>query len=1100
MQCSSCHFDNPPGMKFCGRCGGRLEAAAAADGGGAAEPEQAAELRQLTLLFCGLADATPLSERLEPEELREVLREVQAAAEEVVGRFDGHVAQVLGDGLLAYFGYPRAHEDDARRAVRAGLGLVEAVLAASGRLERSRGLRLAVRIGIHTGPVVTGGIGGSESREDLVLGQTPNLAARIRDLAMPNEVVLSAATYELVHGFFAARSLGAHKLKGISQPIEAFRVLEDSGISGRFEVELSQGMTPLVGRDDDLARLRGCFEQARDSGGQTVLVVGEAGIGKSRLVHGFRKSLALDPHGWWVCRCSPYTQHSAFHPIADLVGELLEVRREADDKLGELERGLAGLGLPLAEAVPLFAGLLSLPLGDRYPPLSLEPQRRKERLFELLLTFLVRTAADRPMVFVVEDLHWIDPTTLQFLELMVSRAAELPLLALLTCRPSFSAPWPRVAHFTELTLEPLAEAQARAVIAQQTAGGSLPEAVVEALVEKADGVPLFVEELTRTVLESDLLHRVGGGWTWSGDPDFLAIPTTLQDSLTARLDRLGGAKELAQLAAVLGRKLGYGLLHAVSRLDEPVLEEGLRRLVTAGILEQGGTPPRAAYTFRHALIQDAAYGSLLPSTRRRFHRRAARALPEVSPDLVARRPELLARHLSAAGLGLEAARRWLEAGRLALARSGQLEAIAELEKGLAALAALEPSAQRDRREIELQHTLGMAWAAVRGFPAPEAEQAYGRAFELCQRRADAPQLVWVLHGLWAVYFTRSSFARALRLGERMLELAEGWDDPDLLLMARFALGATLFHMGRLEAAQQHLERGLALSTGERDPGEGLLAIADQRVSAGSYAALVLWMRGFPDRAAEHSREAVARARRLGHPFSLCYALSFAAWLHVYRREDGTVRELAAELLTLAEEQGFFLAEWGDFFLDQADDSGRPKTRREHEPLRMMRRASETHTGLGLTLGQTAIFSLMAERLVAEGDVEKAQGAVMLGLAAVRSTGEAYWQGELHRLRGELLLAGGQGGEEQAEAAFDEALELARRQGARSLELRATVSLSRLWQQQGKRQQARERLAAVVDAFTEGYDTADLQQARSLLEALSTLTGSAASRSRPRRLR
>jgi class 3 adenylate cyclase len=643
-----------------------------------------AERRQLTVLFCDLVDSTTLARQLDPEDYREVVRAYQATCTDVIQRFDGYIAQYLGDGLLVYFGYPQAHEDDAQRAVRACLEILGALAALQARLAADKGIWLAVRLGVHTGLVVVGAMGAGGRQEALALGDTPNIAARLQGLAAPDTVVVSDATWRLVQGYFACDDLGQQTLKGVETPVRVYRVLGTSGAQSRLDIVSPRGLTPLVGREAEMAVLRERWAQARDGLGQVVLLSGEAGIGKSRLVQVLQEHIAAEPHTRLEWRCSPYAQQSPLHPVIAHLHRLLCWRPDdtSTEKLHTLEETLAAYGLALSEMVPLFATLLSLPLPERYPPLTLTPQRQRQKTLGALLAWFLAEAARQPVLFVVEDLHWIDPSTLEFLTLLIDQGPTSRLLTLLTCRPEFRSPWGFRAHLTPLTLNRLPRPQIPQMIGRITGGKALPPEVVEQIVAKTDGVPLFVEELTKMVLESGLLREGEDRYDLTGPLPPLAIPATLHDSLMARLDRLAAVKDVAQLGATIGRTCAYELLQAVSPLDGATLQHGLRQLVDAELVYQRGVPPQATYTFKHALIRDAAYQSLLRSTRQQLHQRLAQGLAERFPETAETQPELLAHHYTEAGLSAPAVVYWQQAGQKAVERSANVEAISHLTKGL----------------------------------------------------------------------------------------------------------------------------------------------------------------------------------------------------------------------------------------------------------------------------------------------------------------------------------------------------------------------------------------------------------------------------------
>src|SRR5712691_6462084 len=716
-------------------------------------PPPEAERRQLTILFCDLVGSTALSRQLDPEDYRAAVRAYQAACAAVIGRFDGHIAQYLGDGLLVYFGYPLAHEDDAQRAVRAGLGMVEAMGALTTRLEQQHGVRLAVRSGIHTGPVVVGEMGEGSRREQLALGETPNVAARLESLAAPNTVVISAALHQLVQGYFVCDDLGAPALKGVDTPFQVYRVVGESGVQSRLDVPSPRGLTPLVGREAEVTLLLDRWAQVTDGLGQVVLLSGEAGIGKSRLVQVLKDHLVGEPHTRLECRCSPYHINSALYPVIDLWQRVLqfETAEAPADKLHKLEQMLAQYRLPLAETMPLFAALLSLP-DDRYPPLALTPQQQKQKTLEALLALLVAYAAQEPLLLIVEDLHWVDPSTLEFLSLLVDQGPTARMLTLCTFRPQFPPPWPSRAHIAHLTLPRLPRPQVGRMVTAVAGGKALPAAVVQQLVTRSDGVPLFIEELTKLVLEAGLLREHEDHYALTSPLPPLAIPATLQDALMARLDQLASAKVVAQLGATIGREFTYELLRAVAPMDELELWRGLVQLVQAELLYQRGVPPQATYMFKHALIQETAYQSLLKSTRQQYHQRIAQVLAEHFPETAETQPELLAHHYTEAGLPEQAIAYWQRAGQQTRQRSANSESCQHLTTGLEVLATVPETPARHQHELALLTALAQALSVTKGQAAPELEPVLTRAAALCQQVGESPQRFAVLGGLCSFHF------------------------------------------------------------------------------------------------------------------------------------------------------------------------------------------------------------------------------------------------------------------------------------------------------------------------------------------------------------
>ena len=1012
----------------------------------------AAERRQLTVLFCDLVGSTALSAQLDPEDLREVVRAYQDTCTKVIARFDGHIAQYLGDGLLVYFGYPQAHEDDAQRAVRAGLGILEALGQLNTRLDqeglrpaptqsRQRGVHLAARLGIHTGLVVVGDVGGGTRQEQLALGETPNLAARLQGIAAPNTLVISATTFQLLGGFFACQPLGTPPLKGQAQPLAVYRVLYESMARSRLEATGSTGWTPLVGREQEIGLLRERWAQVKEGVGQVVLLSGEAGIGKSRLVQVLQAQVAAEPQAWLTpCQCSPYYQNTALYPMIDLL-ERVALRFEREEsppqKISKLEGFLVQYGLPLAETVPLLAALLSLPLPADYAPLTISPEQQKQKTLHALLTILLRIAAQQPVLFVMEDLHWVDPTTLEFLSLLVDQGPTARILALCTFRPDFSPPWTGRSHLTQVTVHRLLRRQAAEVIRQVAHGKTLPAEVVEQIVARTDGVPLFVEELTKMVLESDLLEEREERYELTRPLPPLAIPATLHDSLMARLDRLATVKALAQLGATLGREFAYDLLQAVSPWDEATLQRGLQQLVEAEFLYQQGLPPQATYTFKHALIQDVAYQSLLRSTRQQHHQRIAQALEAQFPETVATQPELVAQHYTAAGCAEQAVPYWQRAGQQASDRSAHVEAVSHVTTGIALLQSLPETPARTQQALTLYIALGAALQVTKGQAAPEVEHAYTQARALCQQVGETPALVPVLFGLWRYYIARPQLHTARELGDTLLRLAQQADDPTLTVLAHYTLGTTWMWRGALPAARLHLEEGSARYTPDQRHAPTFRMGQDPGVACQAHGARTLWLLGYPAQALTHIHDALALAHELTHPFSVAFAQCWAAILSQWRRDVPAVYDHAEAAVTLSTTQGFplwaalgaSLRGWALAMQGQSE-AGMAQVRQRITALRA--------TGAAIIVPY--LWTLLAEVDDHLGYTADGLQALAEAHTLVEQYEERWWEAEVCRLQGVLLLR--QPGTPQAEAEtwLQRALDVARRQEAKSLELRAAMSL------------------------------------------------------------
>ena len=1041
-----------------------------------------AERRQLTVLFCDLVDSTRLASQLDPEDLREVVRAYQDTCAKVIARFDGHIAQYLGDGLLVYFGYPRAHEDDAQRAVRAGLGMLDALGQLNTRLAQEQGVQLAVRLGVHTGLVVVGDVGGGTRQEQLALGETPNLAARLQGIAAPNTLVISAATFQLLGGFFACQPLGTPLLKGFAQPLAIYHVLYESMARSRLEAAGSTGWTPLVGREQEIGLLLERWTQVKDGLGQVVLLSGEAGIGKSRLVQVLKAQVASEPQAWLTpCQCSPYYQHTALYPMIEML-ERVALRFEREEsppqKLRKLEGFVVQYGLPLAETVPLFATLLSLPLPTDYAPVTGSPEQQKQQTLRALLTILMRIATQQPVLFVVEDLHWVDPTTLELLTLLVDQGPTARILALWTFRPDFSPPWTGRAHLTQVTLPRLPRQQATVMADRVAHGKALPAEVVEQVVAKTDGVPLFVEELIKMVLESGLLQEREERYELTGPLPPLAIPATLHDSLMARLDRLAAVKSLAQLGATLGREFSYELLHAVAPWDEGTVQRGLQQLVEAEFLYQQGLPPQATYVFKHALIQDAAYQSLLRSTRQQYHQRIVHVLEAGFPATCKTQPEVLAHHCTEAGLHAQALGYWQQAGQRAIERSANLEAVSHLTRGLAVLATLPETSERLHQEMDLHLTLGPALMATRGYGAPEVGHTYARAHALGQHGGDPQQQFQALWGLWRFHVVAQAVMQARPLADQLFALAQQAHDPACLLAAQNAVGITLFYLGEFTHALTSFEAAIALYDPEQHRVLAFRYGQDPGVICYAFAALTLWMLGYPDQSLQRSQAALAHAQ---DPFSRAYALFWTALPPQFCGRRQTVSAQAATAVALSTEQQFSLWKEGAMMLQ-----GWAQAHQGHaEEGRAQVSRGLTHwRATGAQRPQPYLLALLGDTYQCGGHVHDGLTVIAEALTEAARYGERWWEAELHRLQGALLLAQRPRREAEAEACFQQALTIAAGQQARSLALRAAVSLGRLWQHQGQHERAMQLLAPRYSWFTEGFETADVTEARLLLEELS----------------
>ena len=1037
------------------------ETSAAPSASTGAKPQDAAERRQLTVMFCDLVGSTALSARFDPEDLREVIAAYHRTVAEVVRSFDGFVAKYMGDGVLIYFGYPQAHEDDADRAVRAGLGTIDAV----GRLD-VQSVKLQMHIGIATGLAVVGDlIGEGSAQEESAVGETLNLAARLQTLAEPNGVVIAASTRRLVGDLFEYRDLGAVEVKGIAGPVPAWQVLRPSGVASRFEALRGAALAPLVGRVEEIELLLRRWARAKAGDGQVVMLSGEPGIGKSRVTAELGGRIAGEPHNRLRYFCSPYHQDSALFPFIDQLGRAADFAHD-DPPAARLEKleALLARAAPPDDDIALIADLLSLPATERHPLPNLSPQRRKERTLEALLRQLELLASHQPILMVFEDAHWSDPTSRELLDLTVERVSTLPVLLIITFRPEFQPPWTGQSQVTMLALNRLDRRERTALVSQIAGGKALPEEMVRQIAERTDGVPLFIEELTKAVLES-------------GAP-LAAIPTTLQDSLMARLDSLKSVRRIAQIGATIGREFSYPLLHAVSRLPDDELQAALAGLVASELVFQRGTPPSAIYAFKHALVQDAAHSSLLRRSRHQLHAHIARALETQSPELMDTQPELFAQHYAEAGLVEESVVYWAKAGRRSAARSAMAEAAAQLQKGLDQLALLPDDSKRQRQELELCISQGAVLWVVKGVAAPERGHAYARAQELWEQLGTPSEFFQVPFGQSVYHTFRGEFDLAQRLDENLLRLSRQRNDPGGLVLGHFSSGMNLMFTGTFASSRLHLEEVLA----RYDPvsHRSLLqqAAVHPHVTSQAFLGILLLCLGFPNQALARSSAAIAEARRLAHPSSLASALSLGPILLSLVGDAALLDEWAEELVTVTTEQGF--PHWravGTIYRGWV----KVKNGDVAEGISLLRSGSVAFRVTGAETWTPYHIALLAAACGIAGQVEEAMTLLDKALQVVERTGECWLAAELNRHKGQLLL--GQGHSEATEELYNKALRIAREQGAKFWELRAIVSLARLRRDHGRGAQARDFLAPIYGWFTEGFDAQDLKEAKALLDEL-----------------
>lgn len=1035
-----------------------------------------AERRQVTVLACGcdLFESAAYLE-LETEDQAQVLQAFQQACEQSVRHFDGTVVQCNEQGMLACFGYPVAYEDAARRAARAGLRLLDEVKVFGGQLRHAHNLEPTPWIGLHTGPAIV------EVKEDAVslVGDARNVALRLKDVAAPGQVICTEATHRLFQGRFQCAELGRRTITGVARPVTLFRVERIAVAGSLLEASAPAGLSPLTGRDHEISLLKDRWEQAQEGMGQVVLLVGEPGLGKSRLVHTLKEHVLgqmvegeVDaPVIEW--RCSPHYQNTGLHPAIDFYERALGFRPEEppQDRFDRMLRRVEQYNLARPEVVPLWASLLSLPTPDRFPPLSLPPARQREETFRLMLEWLHVRTARGPVLFVVEDLHWVDASTLELLGLFLGEFLHDRILILLTFRPEFKPPWTAADHQTSLALTRLTRRQVGDLMRKKS-GSALPDAVIEQVYDRAGGVPLFVEEFTKMVQESAAPGSARLGHE---------IPSTLQDLVMARLDRMEGGREVAQLAAVLGREFSHELLAAVATVDEPTLQAELAKLAQAEILYSKGRPPRCTYIFKHALLEDALYNALVKGKRQQFHRRIGEVLEARFPQTAETEPELLGHHFTEAGLSEKAIGYWFKAGQRSRERSAHCEAIGHLTKGLALLDTLEESRNRDDWELQFLTTLGPAYIAARGYAAPEVGPILVRARELCRRIGDSRQQFGIMLGMWEWCIVRGDLRVCVDLAADGMALAESLNDPGMLMEALFMPGVTMFYRAQFAGARACYENAVAAyDHRERTRFWTAYTGHDAGVTHRCYLALALWHLGYPDQALKVAREMCELARTIGHAFSLAHAVDFAAFLYHYCRLGTKVQAAAEEEMAIATEQGFpFWHALGTLH----KGAGLLLHGRREESLPHLLKGFGAFRATGAEVRVPSYLGMLGDAYTQSARFEDAHKSLNEGLAVAEKNDDRCHEAELHRLKGELLLAESPDQAAAAEECFHRAIEMARRQQSRAWELRGTMSLARLWQRQGRRNEAHAALAAIYGAYTEGFTTPDLVDAKELLETL-----------------
>jgi class 3 adenylate cyclase/tetratricopeptide (TPR) repeat protein len=1040
-----------------------------------------AERRQLTVMFCDLVDSTALSRRLDPEDLQEVTRRFLDACSYAIGRFNGYIAKYMGDGMLVYFGYPNAHEDDTERAVYAGLAILDTVKTLNQDTPHPE-FEIAARIGIATGPVVVGELMGQDTaKERSVFGETPNLAARLQSLAQPNQLVIDPTTKRLVGNGFDVADLGAVTLKGFDPPVQAWQVLSSRESASRFDSYRASHLTSFVGREQEVAFLLSRWHEAVGGEGQVVLLCGEAGIGKSRIANRLCDRLADDNLQRMQFQGSPYHTNTALYPAINVLREAAGLTSQDGPtaQLDKLDVLASESGIDNQETVALFADLLSIPGDHRYPPLTMSSETRKDMTLEALVHHLQKRADRSPVLFIVEDAHWLDPTTLDLLTRIINRIRQMRVLVLITFRTHFKPVWSDYSHVTFLTLSRLPRRQSAELVAALTGGKALPPEVQQAILVKADGVPLYIEALTENVLQSGLLTEGDHALTLKGTLTGLPIPDSLQALLMERVDRLGPAKGIVQAGATIGREFPYELLRATVDATDSQLRQALDRFVSSGLMFQEGEIPNATYHFKHALVQDAAYSTLPKKPRRLLHARIAKALESRFAERVTLEPELLAYHYEQAGLAGPAVHYWQLGARRDVARSANIEALHHFNRALDVLKDLPQGPERNSLELELLLARGAPLLSVKGYASEEMEHNYLRAKELSQENSGSEHEFRAIWGLWVFRLVRGQLAKARDLAENLLALATREQSSDLLIEAHRNLGTTYFYLGRFDEAKTHLLTAKSLYDPTQHRSHTERYGQDPGITSRIYLARTLWILGEVEQVEPLALEAIGMARELEHPFTRVFTLCFLSWIYSTVRNANRTRELTDEAIALSTQYGFELGlAWATSFqgwalAEQGQEGG----------LGTLLRGISAFRVTGASINTTHTSALLAEIYLRHNRIDEGLSVIEEAQKFAATWEELFWHAELLRLKGELLLAQSDLSVQAAEQCFSEALKIAQAQHATMLELRAATSLARLWKTLNKVDEATRILHSVCTKFNEGVDNLELTEAKTVLAQL-----------------
>jgi len=1042
-----------------------------------------AERRQLTIMFCDLVGSTELSQQLDPENLRVINREYQDCCKVAIERFGGYVARYMGDGVLAYFGYPKAHEDDSERAIRAGLQLVESVSLLTFNAISASVPALSVRVGIATGPVVVGDlIGEGASQESAVVGETPNLAARLESIAATNSVVVSPTTRELAGGLFEYQDLGNQQLKGISKDVNAWRVIDARQSESRFHAIHSARISPLVGREEEFEIIQRRWQRSCDSRGEVVLLCGEAGIGKSRLTQAAIELADKDSSKVIRFQCSPHYSNSALFPVIGNLQQYFGLGNEmtGTEKLERVEAQIQNDKLDIDNAASLYASLLSIPADGRYPDSNATPQQLKDQTLTMLNAHILALAARQPILIVFEDIHWADPTSIELMDLIIASSSDRRVMMVLTYRPEFQPTWLGESQVSALVLNKLSVDNCTPLIEGITGGKSLPEEVIRQITLKTDGVPLFVEELTKTILDSGCLRETEAGFVLDGDITQAVIPNTLHDSLMARLDRQESAKGLAQTGAVIGREFNHELIHAVYDKGSEACDQALDKLLKAGLIFKRGTAPEAIYIFKHALIQDAAYASLLKSTGKKIHHRIANVLLEQFASTAQTQPELIAHHFTEAEQYEKALSYWQIAAQRAMERSANSGAMAYLKKAISFLRYSPEDKIQQEFELKLQTMLMTASIAAEGYGAPATVKVMDRVNELAEYLPDSPLVFPAFYSQWVLCIIRAQIAQARIFAEKLLKLSNQQSELAPKIMGNRLLGISMLYQGELEKSIPYVDKAISLYDPEKHAVLAFQYGQNPLCATLAHKAWLSQLLGDVRHSRQYGEQTLKYAREINHANSIAYAYVYGIILPgICRRDVPLVKQAAQSLLETANEHnlpmwigsGHSFCGWARYYEGKAEEA-----------------VIETIKGLDLYFGGGARLdrqfglAMLAEYEVGIGNLEQGFKYLDEAISQSENGGEACYLPELYRVKGNLY-ASMESQVAQTEAYFQKSLQLAKQQGARWWELRTSISIAKLRLQQAVPERGYELLQPVYTSFVNELDAPDLIEAGQLLQQL-----------------